>query len=57
MIKKQNAGPKVSVIIPFYNVEKYIGRCLQSVVGQSFDDIEIICVDDCSPDDSLRIVQ
>lgn len=49
--------PKVSVIIPFYNVEKYIGRCLQSVVGQSFDDIEIICVDDCSPDDSLRIVQ
>ena len=40
-----------------YNVEKYIGRCLQSVVGQSFYDIEIICVDDCSPDNSLQIVE
>lgn len=49
--------PKVSIIIPIYNVEKYIGRCLQSVVGQSFYDIEIICVDDCSPDNSLQIVQ
>lgn len=49
--------PKVSIIIPMYNVEKYIGRCLQSVVGQSFYDIEIICVDDCSPDNSLQIAE
>lgn len=49
--------PKVSIIIPIYNMEKYIGRCLQSIVGQSFYDIEIICVDDCSPDNSLQIVQ
>lgn len=37
--------PKISVIIPVYNVEKYLTQCLDSVIKQSFDDIEIICVD------------
>ncbi len=47
---------KVSVIIPFYNVEKYIEECLTSVTGQTLREIEIICVDDASPDGSAEIV-
>jgi glycosyltransferase involved in cell wall biosynthesis len=42
--------PKVSVIIPVYNVEKYLHACLDSVVNQTLTDIQIICVDDGSPD-------
>ena len=38
---------KVSVIIPVYNVEKYIESCLDSILSQSYHDYEIICVDDC----------
>lgn len=49
--------PKISVIIPIYNVEKYLDKCLWSVREQTFKDIEIICVDDCSPDESYLIVQ
>lgn len=48
---------KVSVIIPVYNVEKYLRECLDSVVNQSLKDIEIICVDDGSTDNSLSILQ
>ena len=49
--------PKVSIIIPVYNVEKYLRQCLDSVVNQTLKDIEIICVNDCSPDNSLAILQ
>ena len=49
--------PKVSVIIPVYNVEKYLRQCLDSVVNQTLEDIEIICVNDCSPDNSLSILK
>lgn len=42
--------PKVSVIVPVYNVEKYLDRCIVSIVGQTLSDIEIILVDDGSPD-------
>lgn len=47
---------KVSIIVPVYNVEKYIKRCLDSLVGQTLDDIEIIIVNDGSPDNSQNII-
>ena len=48
---------KVSIIIPFYNVEDYIERSLNSALNQSYDDIEIILVNDCSTDHSLEKVE
>ena len=48
---------KVSVIIPVYNVEKYIPECLDSVLNQTFKDIEIICINDCSTDGSFNILK
>lgn len=48
---------KVSVIIPVYNTEKYLKECLDSVINQSLKEIEIICIDDGSTDDSLKILQ
>ena len=50
------AKPKISVIIPVYNVEKYLCECLDSVINQSLKEIEIICVDDGSTDSSLSIL-
>ena len=50
-------SPKLSVIVPVYNVEKYIGLCLESLSGQTFKDIEIICVNDASTDGSGDIVR
>lgn len=47
---------KVSVIVPVYNVEKYLPRCLDCIVGQTLKEIEIICVDDGSTDDSGAIL-
>jgi len=49
--------PKVSVIIPVYNTEKYLKQCLVSVINQTFKDIEIICIDDGSTDNSLDILR
>ena len=49
--------PKVSVIIPVYNVEKYLRQCLDSVVNQTLQDIEIICVNDGSTDNSAQILE
>ena len=47
--------PKLSIIIPVYNVEKYLRKCLDSVVSQDYDDKEIIVVDDGSTDESPQI--
>ena len=49
--------PKVSVIVPVYNVEKYIKQALDSLVNQSLYDIEFICINDCTPDKSFEIVR
>lgn len=48
---------KLSVIIPVYNVERYLSKCLDSVINQTFQDLEIICVNDASTDNSLLILQ
>ena len=49
-------NPKVSVVIPIYNVERYLRQCIDSVVNQTLKDIEIICVDDGSPDNCDAII-
>lgn len=49
--------PAISIIIPLYNTEKYIGECLDSILAQTFDDYEVIVVDDCSTDNSVKIVE
>lgn len=48
--------PKISIIIPVYDVEKFLSRCLDSVLNQTFSDWEAICVNDCSPDNSDKIL-
>ena len=48
---------KISIIIPVYNVEKYLRQCLDSVINQTYKDLEIICVNDASTDSSLSILE
>ena len=48
---------KVSVILPVYNASDYLHQCMDSIVGQTLKDIEIICVDDGSTDNSLDILK
>ena len=48
--------PKVSVIIPVYNAEKYLHRCLESLFAQTLAEIEYIFIDDASPDNSFAIL-
>lgn len=48
---------KLSIIVPVYNVEKYLPKCLESLIKQTLNDIEIICVNDGSMDDSLAILK
>ena len=50
-------NPAVSVIIPLYNAEKYIGECLDSLLAQTFQNFEVIVVDDCSTDSGVAIVK
>lgn len=49
--------PKVSMIVPVYNVEDYLRECLDSLINQTLKDIEIICIDDKSTDNSLNILK
>lgn len=49
--------PKVSVILPVYNVASYIEKCIKSLLAQTLEDVEFIFVDDCSPDNSVEIIQ
>ena len=48
--------PKISIIVPVYNEEEYVSTCLDSLVKQTLDDIEIITIDDNSTDNSLNIL-
>lgn len=50
-------NPKVSIIVPVYNAERYLGRCLDSLVEQNLSDIEIIAVNDGSTDSSKKILE
>ncbi|WP_303727243.1 glycosyltransferase [Denitrobacterium detoxificans] len=50
-------APKVSILVPIYNTETYLGTCLDSLVGQTLKDIEIICINDGSTDSSLDIMR
>ena len=51
------SNPAISVIIPLYNAEKFIGQCLDSLLAQTFQNFELIIVDDCSTDSSCAIVE
>ena len=49
--------PKVSILVPCYNVEKYLKQCLDSIVNQTLKDIEIIVINDGSTDSTLNIIK
>ena len=49
--------PAISVILPVYNVEPYIGTCIESLKQQSFGDLEFIFVDDCSTENSVAVIE
>lgn len=51
------AKPLVSVLIPIYNVEKFVERCARSIFEQTYDNLEITFVNDCSPDNSVEIIE
>lgn len=48
---------KISIVVPIYNVEKYIETCLNSLLNQSFEDFDILAISDGSPDNSMKIVE
>ena len=48
---------KVSILVPVYGVEKYVGQCSQTLFAQTYDDIEYVFVDDCTPDNSMAVIQ
>lgn len=56
-MKNIKSLPRVSVIIPVFNNQKYLTKCLESVISQSYPNIEIICIDDGSTDNSLEVLR
>ena len=48
---------EITVVMPVYNVEKYVSECLDSIINQTFDNFECIIIDDCSPDSSMLIIE
>ena len=55
--KQEDNSLKVSVVIPVYNTEEYLRQCMDSIVNQTLEDIEIICIDDGSTDGSAEILK
>lgn len=49
--------PTFSILVPVYNVEKYVSQCLESILNQTYEDFEVLCVEDCSTDSSLKIIE
>lgn len=49
-------NPKISIIVPVYNVEKYLSKCLNSLINQTLAELEILCVNDGSTDNSAKIL-
>lgn len=49
-------SPKIAVVVPVYKAENFIDRCIESLLQQTFSDIKVICVNDASPDDSIKIL-
>lgn len=47
---------KISILVPIYNVENYISKCIDSLFGQSYEDVEFVFVNDNTPDGSLSIL-
>ncbi len=50
-------GPKISVLIPTFNYARFLPRAIESVLAQEFRDFELLIVDDCSTDDTAKVVQ
>lgn len=44
-------SPQISVIVPIYNIERYLRQCIDSILAQTFTDFELLLIDDGSPDD------
>lgn len=57
MDKEQPINRRVSIVIPVYNSSKTLPKCLDSMIAQTYQDLEIICVNDCSKDNSLDIIK
>ena len=55
MTEQKTTNPKISIIVPIYKVEKYLNRCIQSILNQTFHDFELILVDDGSPDNCPKM--
>ena len=47
---------KVSILVPFYKVERYVGRCIESLFTQTYQNLEYVFVNDCSPDNSMDVI-
>ena len=55
--KMMKNNPLISVIVPVYNIEKYLSACLNSIIRQTYQNLEIICINDGSTDSSAEILQ